>query len=167
MQLDDMDYDKYSQEMESDSRIDPFTLHTCEAEQPLLYGKWARWYADVFGSMKECEHDLKILEAEASSYIRDNPEKYDLEKVTDKAIDALVTLDKEVKEKRKELLRWRKADKFFEAGKDAMDQRRTMLKTLSELWLGEYYSEIQQSDRGYEERFRRRRKEKLKTKGAE
>ncbi len=89
---------------------------------------------------EEKERELNKLEASLARKYRTKPKKYlGVDKATDKAINEKITLNKKVDELRKELIEIKyKYNKSINLVK-SLDQRRSSIKYLSELFLGGYW----------------------------
>jgi len=115
-----------------------------EAEvQAERYLEAADRMADIGKEKDDLEKDLSELEADLARKYRKNPKKYlSSDKATDKAVAEKLTINEKVKE-----LRGRVIDvkhRFNKAGNlvRSLDQRRSSMKYLAELWMGGYWSDL-------------------------
>ncbi|MBN1181515.1 MAG: hypothetical protein JXB49_04450, partial [Bacteroidales bacterium] len=115
---------------ESDIKIEEGCLDVewiGQAELMLKYGKHA---AEMKRNLDRAKEKLELTKSELDRAIRTSPEDFDLEKVTDKAIDALIPTLTEYKEASKEYLNAKfESDVAFAAVK-AFEQRKDALENL-------------------------------------
>jgi len=67
-------------------------------EQPTLMEKYSHLLAEAKLDRDLAKEDLELKKAEISLDIRDHPQDYKLEKVTDKAVEACVLMEEEYKD---------------------------------------------------------------------
>jgi hypothetical protein len=120
--------------------VDPTRLDQEWVEQPKLYFRYARKVAELQGAVEQAKAAIDVVEAECSSRVRANPERFKVAKVTDKAVSERVYQMAEYQEAVLEYQRLRKALDVYKAAVTALDHRKRALENLVKLWLGEYYS---------------------------
>lgn len=125
---------------ESDIKIEEGCLDVewiGQAELMLKYGKHA---AEMKRNLDRAKEKLELTKSELDRAIRTSPEDFDLEKVTDKAIDALIPTLTEYKEASKEYLNAKfESDVAFAAVK-AFEQRKDALENLVRLHGQQYFA---------------------------
>ena len=108
-----------------------------QAELMLKYGKHA---AEMKRNLDRAKEKLELTKSELDRAVRTSPEDFDLEKVTDKAIDALIPTLQEYKEASKEYLNAKfESDVAFAAVK-SFEQRKDALENLVRLHGQQYFA---------------------------
>ena len=121
--------------------LDQLHLDRHLTEQPKLMHQYASSLAEARYEYGLCERKRDVVLAEVDFKIRRNPEKFGLEKVTEKAVENLVTLDPRVdRAERKVLLAKRKVD-GLQAMVSALEHRKKTLEGLTYLFGMDYYAE--------------------------
>jgi len=118
-------------------RINPLKLDDACVENPSLL----RYYGESLGEARGKRDTAKIqvarIRAIADLTYRQNPPK-DV-KITESTIAALVTENEEVQKAEDDLLESSKEVYELESIIDALQDRRSELKNLTELWIGGYF----------------------------
>ena len=112
-------------------------------KQPKLFTDWAIEAAAARLDYDEAKADVDVVRADISLDVRTNPEKYDIEKITEKAIDAAIVLDAAYV---KAMHKLRKAKHRFEVASalvSGLEQRKSSLENLVKLRLANYFAEPQ------------------------
>lgn len=124
---------------ESSKRIDTLQLEEQCAEQPELVSDIGNLLADVHYIEKEADLLQKTVDGTLRSLIRSNPEKFGLEKVTEKAIDEIYVQSAEyIRSQTFSNL----ISRAVEKAKNAMltlEHRRSSLRIEERLYNGEYF----------------------------
>jgi len=125
-----------------DTKINKYALDDELERQPDLYLEYAEQHVEAEDARKTAEKDLKELEADLKIKIFMNPKDYGF--TGDKApavslIDSAVLTQPEYKEQSAKILVLRKAENKLTIVKESLDQKRSSLKYLSELWMNNYY----------------------------
>ena len=121
--------------------LDQLRLDQHLTEQPKLMHQYASSLAEARYEYGLCERKRDVVLAEVDFEIRRRPEKFGLEKVTEKAVENLVTLDPRVdRAERKVLLAKRKVD-GLQAMVSALDHRKKSLEGLVYLFSVDYFAE--------------------------
>ena len=79
---------------EQDLRIDETALDVEWLDQAMLFMRYARHAAEARKTFDETKQELDIVRAEIDKDIRENPDKYGLEKVTEGAIQSTLLTNK-------------------------------------------------------------------------
>lgn len=122
-------------------QIDEHQLDIEWKNQPSLYYKAASKLADVRQRYDEAKAELDLCYAGLSLQIRDNPDIFELNKVTDKSVEACILTQKEYRMAQKELWDAKHKVDVFQARVTALDHRKKALENLVSLRLAEYFSE--------------------------
>jgi len=115
---------------EEDIRIDPDSLDIEWLDQPNLLLRYAKNSANTRKILDEAKETLDIVKAKADKDIRNNPDDYDLNKVTDSSVAAAILLHKEFKEANKEFLEAKYNVEIAQAALNAVNQRKDALENL-------------------------------------
>lgn len=126
----------FARSLESDARVDRFNLEKAAEEQSGVYAYWAEQAAEAKRIEEGIEIKLKLRKADADSEIRATGEK-----ITEAGVTARITKDEQVRTIEDELLNARKNRNVAEAAVRAMDHRKSMIETLSRLWVAGYYGD--------------------------
>ena len=127
-------------DQKKDRKIDRFNLEEDLEQQPDLYGYWAEEHSEAIADRNEAERECKQVEAECKYDMRINFKNYDFEKVpSDAAASSLIPRQEKYQEVYKKYLLAVKRVNDMLAAKDAIDQKRSSLKYLVELWVKDYY----------------------------
>jgi len=110
-------------------------------EQPRLYHKYARKLADARLAFDEAKANLDLVSADLDNKIRESPEDYDLEKVTEPGIKNCVLLQDEYREAIQALNDARHEVNVLEAAVSALDHRKRALEKLVDLFAMDYFAE--------------------------
>ena len=79
---------------EKDIQIDPDQLDVEWLNQPALMMKYTRHAADMKAAVEKARQNIDLVKAELDKDIRQNPEDYALEKVTEGALTAIIQSSK-------------------------------------------------------------------------
>jgi len=130
----------HSEELES-LEIDPNALDKEWTDQPRTYGFYAIALADANAQAEEMKANLELLAAEYDSQIRENPEEYGLEKITENAIRNVILTQEEYDTLATELRTIQHRAGVLKAVVFALDHRKKALEKLVDLRLADYFSE--------------------------
>lgn len=125
-----------------DIKIDRFRLEEEAQDQAEIFYAHSKIIPKLYEKKMNLKEDLNELEAKKAREIRENLNEYfdEDEKVSDKKIADLITQDKEVIKLRRQLIKVETKLKRAELKKEALGQRRSMLKYLVELYGDEYWT---------------------------
>ena len=121
--------------------IDLYHLDTECATQTEQFAEAGLKYAESNYKYRDAKLSLDVLKAEKAHDIRLHPEKYNLDKVTDKSVEMAVTGNKGVIKAEETLNEAELEMEKAKAIRDAWGQRGSMLKAEIELWTSNYYSD--------------------------
>jgi len=120
--------------------IDEHNLDREWVEQPSLYFKWARKVADARMVLDEAKAEVDVTKAEVSRLIRDDPEDFGLEKVTEAAVTAAIPEHPDMMRAVKALSKAKHDVDIYQAAVNALDHRKRALEKLVDLHGQNYFS---------------------------
>lgn len=127
-------------EYEMDQAIDPGALDVEWLEQASLFMRWSEKSADASARVDRAKDKLKVVKAEVFLDVRAHPEKYRLEKVTDKVTEAVVESSEEVQAAASELITFKHESDILSAAVKSFEQRKTALENLVKLQGQNYFA---------------------------
>lgn len=147
-------HEELKEEIEQDKNLDPDSLDVAWLEQPNLFYKYSSALSNAMKERNEKivevdEYKEKVnrVKAELDAEIRDDPEEFDLEKVTETSIQsAIVRSDRyqsalqDYHEARKELNKAQNVVNQFYTYVNTMDQRKAALEGLAKLLNQQYFA---------------------------
>ena len=122
--------------------IDRLRLEEEWVRQPNQYHNWAVLAADAQAEYDTAKSRLEVVKAELYRDIRDDPDGYDLTKVTEVALNNTIPLQPEFQMAVKRVNEAKHDLEVVKAAVDALEHKKRALTMLVELWTKEYYSEI-------------------------
>ena len=125
---------------EKDIKIDETALDIEWLEQPALFMKYARHYADTMQDLDEAKEKVELVKAELDSDIRLNPEDYVLGKITDAAIANKILCQASFKKANKEWLTAKHENQVAKGAVDSFNQRKEALENLVKLHGQSYFA---------------------------
>jgi hypothetical protein len=125
---------------EQDIRIDDSALDIEWCEQPALFWKYAKYAAQCRKDVDFAKQKLDVTKAELDNDIRENPAKYGLEKVTDKAIEAVIVTCEDYKVAYKAFLDAKFESDMSSSAVSAMNQKKEALENLVRLHGQSYFA---------------------------
>lgn len=125
---------------EKDMYIDENALDIEFLEQPSLMTRYSQLLADARRDRDLAKEALELAKAEINLDIRDNPEKYGLEKVTDKAVEACILMEDSYKEAQKEFNDANYEVNLLFGVVSAIDHRKSALENLVKLHGQNYFA---------------------------
>jgi hypothetical protein len=125
---------------ENDLKIDDSALDLELLDQAMLFMRYAKHYAETRRILDEVKQALDVVKAETDSNIRKNPEKYGLEKVTDKAIEAIILTDANCKKANQKFLDAKFELDMASNATQAMQIRKESLENLVRLNGQQYFA---------------------------
>ena len=117
-------------DLQEDSAIDPHKLDDECLFQAGLYAKWVKLEVIAKTEVDDTKRKLQKMKASESIAVRRNPTKYGFEKVTDKVVDALVTVSKKVQKLERALLKKAEVYNTCTRAVSVMDTKKRMLEKL-------------------------------------
>jgi hypothetical protein len=125
---------------EQDIMIDPDALDVEWGNQASLMMKYARFLANTRMVLDKAKEALDIVKAELDKDIRSNPDRYGLEKITDKVVENTIPLSQEYKAASERLINAKyEADIAYGAVK-SIDARKDALENLVRLHGMQYFA---------------------------
>lgn len=125
---------------EKDMRIDESALDIELLEQPQLMMKYTKIEAQAEKELAVKKEDLDILISELDQQIRQSPEDYDLEKVTEKALMSIIHSDDSYKAANAEVIDANYHLKMARGAVRAVDARKQSLQDLVKLHGQQYFA---------------------------
>ena len=139
-----MEYD----ELRKHLRIDLTALHKSAQEQPGLALEAGELAAELKAAARRCKLDLDEAKGNAYREIRNNPDQFGLDKITESAISSTIPVHPAVvAAAREEANAYEAADKAA-ALADAFGHRKSMIQDEVRLFLGNYWGDIEIKDMG-------------------
>lgn len=120
--------------------INPRALHVEVAHQPQMYFDAAMWASRAVVAEKRTKIEVERIRAVVAQEIRVSPASFGIDKITEKAVEAAVELDKRVVERVNEWLGMMQETNDAIALRSAFDHRRDMVKEECRLYAGDYFS---------------------------
>jgi hypothetical protein len=151
----------WAEELDGDAKTDKFGLDNECAVQTGLYAKWA-----LLSTLASRERDWRQKELEERNALLDNdirsdPGNYGISDIKENAVKAVIAKDDGIMKLKAGVIEATAYAKFFDRAVSACDQKKMMLRELGDLWLGEYYSDVQikkgEAEDGMREKMRGRR----------
>jgi len=125
---------------ESNLNIDIYSLDKECAEQPQKMADAGMVYARAqyvyLGAKLNRDERIALVSTDA----RQNPQRYGLEKITDKSVSGAVTINDDVMKAEKDVINANLLMEQAKASRDAWMQRSSLLKCEVDLWLSNYYA---------------------------
>lgn len=125
---------------EEDVKIDEQALDIEWLEQPALFMKYARHAAQMRKDVDLKKENIEITKAEVDKEIRQNPEKFNIEKVTDASVAANVLSTPKYKKANQEYIEAKYELDMAVAAVSAMNQRKDALENLVKLHGQQYFA---------------------------
>lgn len=126
--------------MSSSFQINEHALDKEWVEQPELFYNYAKKLADARKNYEQKKAEKEVVIAELSRKIRINPEKYGMEKITEKGIENSVTLQPEYINVTHEVIEAKHKVDVYQAGVDALEHKKKALESLVYLHGQNYFS---------------------------
>ena len=117
-------------------------LHHDAQDQPQAACDAGEFAAAAKAAAKRTKVELEETKAKVQRDARTNSSKYGIDKVTEGAIAAAVTIDAKVAEAERNLIDLQKAADDADAVANAFEHRRSMLKESVQLWLSNYWGDV-------------------------
>lgn len=125
---------------ENDIRIDCDQLDLEWLEQANLFMKYARNAAGCRKYLDEVKEKLDLVKAELDKKIREKPENYKIEKITEAVVSATIIQQEDFKVANKEYLEAKYELDIVQAAVSAMNQRKEALENLVKLHGMQYFA---------------------------
>jgi len=128
-----MDYEK-------DMHIDEEALDVELLNQPERVYKYSKLLAEAKQELELAKENLSLVKAEIDLDIRDNPDKYKLQKVTETAITNIILLEEEYKEAQARLNKAMYEVNVLQGAVYAINDRKSSLENLVKLHGQDYFA---------------------------
>ena len=125
---------------EQDIRIDEDALDVEWLDQPALFLKYSRHSALLEKEKDESKERLEFVKAELDRKIRLNPEKFGVEKITDKVVENTIILQLEYKQASEQFIQAKFEWTTARGAVDAFNQRKEALENLARLHGQNYFA---------------------------
>lgn len=135
--------DAWAEDLNGDMELDKYKLDDQCAQQTSVYSKWALISAKASRERDYRQKELDEEVAKLDNEVRVNPEKFGIKDIKENAVKAVIASDKIVMKLKTDVIEATTYAKFFNSAVSACDQKKTMLRELGDLWLGEYYSNVE------------------------
>lgn len=151
---------------EADIEINETELDVEWLDQPALMMRYARYLADVKMAFDKVKERLELVKAELDKVIRTNPERFDIEKITDKVVENTIPMQATYKEASEALINAKYEMEMTYGAVKAIDARRDALENLVRLHGQQYFAGPQEPRDLHWERDKKRARvnEKIATK---
>lgn len=123
-----------------DPTIDIGALDTEWLEQPKLYHKWAGKLAEARLREDEAKQRLELIKANLDKQIREDPDGFELLKITEASVAATILKQPEHKKAQKAVNQCRYITNMVQAAVSTLDHRRRALENLVMLHGRDYFS---------------------------
>lgn len=135
--------EEWGDELDEDMKIDKFNLDDECARQPSIYSKWAMLSARASEERDWRQKELDEEAARIDNEVRTDPDKFGIRDIKESAVKAAIAADEVIMKLKADVVRATAYAKFFYSAVGACDQKKTMLRMLGDLWLGEFYSNVE------------------------
>jgi hypothetical protein len=125
--------------------INQYDLDDECVSQPALYDEVGQLAVEARGNSREKKNALEFTRANLSSTIRKNPEVYVSGKVTEGSIEAAIIMNLEYRKALDEYESAQRVSDAFIVLQAAVEQRKSMIKDLTSLFVYSYFSSMQTS----------------------
>ena len=125
---------------EQDMRIDVDSLDVEWADQPTLMLRYTKIAAEARMALDRAKENLGIVKAEIDLTIRKDPEKYDIIKITESAIQSAIILDTDYGLVNEKCLQAAYEFDMAQGAVKAVDQRKQALENLVKLHGLQYFA---------------------------
>lgn len=150
------------EEKESFIDIDELALDKEWIEHPGLYLKWARKSAEARLKMAEAKAQLEVDEALLSKAIRDKPENFGIQKVTEPVIESTIKLQQSYQKSLRNLNEAKYSVDKIQAVVDALEHRKKALENAVTLHIQGYTAEPRTRNKEINDRYNELGRKKLR-----
>ncbi len=120
--------------------IDQDALDREWLDHPKMVHDLAIRLADAGRDLEIAENHLKLVSAELDLEIREDPEAFDLGKITEAAVSATVIQQDRYRSAFKKVVNQRHTCNVLKAGTNALEHRKRALEKLVDLWSQDYFA---------------------------
>lgn len=125
---------------ENDITIDESSLDVEWLEQPQLMIRYAIKAAEARLERDLAKERLDVVKAELDKEIRMNPEKFEIAKVTETAIQAAILTNSRYKEASEQYIQLRYEAEVLQSAVNAIEHRKSALENLVKLYGSQYFA---------------------------
>jgi hypothetical protein len=125
---------------EKDIQIEDQSLDWECTQQPVLMMRYTNHFALMRKLADESEEALDVIKAQIEKEIRDDPEAFDIVKITEAAVKAGILLDKRYTTANKAYINAKYEAKMAEGAVKAFDNRKDMIEGLIKLHGQQYFA---------------------------
>lgn len=126
--------------IKQDALINKHTLDDHWEDQTSLMDKWTSKHVDAISIRDDIKTKIELFYADTSLKIRKNPEKWEISKVTDKVVDAVIIIQTEYQQLLADLLQANNNVNAFKGGIKTLDSRQASIEHLVKLYKLNYWS---------------------------
>lgn len=125
---------------EQDMKIDETALDVEWLEQPRLMIKYAKEAAQAKTELDHAKEAVEVKKAELDKDIRSNPEKYDISKITETAVQNTIALQPEYQQAMEEYVNAKYEADMAKYAVQAIQDRKEALENLVKLYGQQYFA---------------------------
>jgi hypothetical protein len=125
---------------ENDIRIDETALDVEWLEQPSLMMKYTNHQATTAKAEEEAKEELELVKAELDKAIRSNPDRYDIDKITEAVVIATITIHKDYQKASTAVIEAKYENNIAKGAVKAFDARKDALENLVRLHGQQYFA---------------------------
>jgi hypothetical protein len=118
--------------------------------QPKLYFQWAVQLEDARAELDEIKAEFDVVKSDLDLAIRTDPDTYDLPKVTDKAIAAVLIVQQEYKDAQQKVFTAKHRVGILQAAVTTLEHRKKALEKLVDLHGQKYFATPRASEHSRE-----------------
>lgn len=133
--------EQYQGELRTDLTINLSDLHHDWQKQPTIYEKWGGRLSIALEERDNVKTNLDLTKAELDMEVRNSPEEYGLERVTEGAVNAAILQEHKFKKAQKRLAKKQSSVEYLKQALIAINQKKSALEAEVRLYLGAYFSE--------------------------
>jgi hypothetical protein len=141
--------------LKDDIKISIFNLDKATIEQPELFEKWSREWADAVFERDKLKEQLSVLKAELDEKIRLNPTKYGWKQEgknpTEPWFASKIIVQPEHKELNERFIKAQYNVNIMSAGKETVEHRGKALSILTDLYKGNYFAAKARGEVNYQD----------------
>lgn len=127
-------------EYSDDMYVDPFALDEEVLIQPTLMKKYTSLLADAKKEVDRVAEKLAVCKAELDKKIRQNPEKYDLDKLTENIIQSTIIVQKKYRKINNELIEAKYEKEMTGGSVASIEHKKSSIELMVKLLGMDYYA---------------------------
>ena len=128
------------QQFHADQKLDPTQLDLAACVQGEMFFHWAEQAVAARRQVDRAKLNLELVESQRAMEIRNEPQNYGLQKVTEAGIKEMVKVQTDYREAADHLLDARHESGLLDAAVTAMEQRKRMIEVLITLHGQQYFA---------------------------